>query len=268
MPNILDEIVAAKRLELAQQKLEIPFGELQDRAASRPRPLDLSAALTAGGIQLIAEVKKASPSRGLLRADFDPVDLADTYTGNGAAAVSVLTDPRFQGELDHIVQIKAAGASRQAPVLRKDFLFDPYQVYEARAAGADAILLIVAILTPQLLQELLGLSSSLGMSTLVEVHNETELQVALDAGAEIVGINNRDLRTFNTDLAVTEGLATQVPKGKIVVSESGISRPEHLRRLAGLGVSAVLVGEALLTSDDVAAKVRELSGQAVPSVGP
>ena len=268
MPNILDEIVAAKREELAAQKRTAPLDVLQGRIGSQPGPLDLSAALTACGIQLIAEVKKASPSRGLLRADFDPVELASTYTGNGAAAVSVLTDPRFQGELDHIVQIKAAGASRRAPVLRKDFLFDPYQVHEARAAGADAILLIVAILAPQQLQELLGLSSSLGMSTLVEVHNEEELQVALDAGAEIVGINNRDLRTFNTDLAVTEGLATQVPKGKIVVSESGISRPEHLRRLAGLGVSAVLVGEALLTSDDVAAKVRELSGQAVPSVGP
>ncbi len=268
MPNILDEIVAAKREELVVQKRTAPLGVLQDRMASLPRPLDLGRALSSGGIPLIAEVKKASPSRGLLRADFDPVDLADTYTANGAAAVSVLTDPRFQGELDHIVQIKAAGASRQAPVLRKDFLFDPYQVYEARAAGADAILLIVAILTPQLLQELLGLSSSLGMYTLVEVHNEAELQVALDAGAEIVGINNRDLRTFNTDLAVTEGLATQVPKGKIIVSESGIHHPEDLRRLAGLGISAVLVGEALVTSVDVAAKVRELAGQAIPSVGP
>ena len=268
MPNILDEIVAAKRLELNHQKEEVPLGVLQDCVASQPKPLDLEGALSSGGIQLIAEVKKASPSRGLLRADFDPVDLAGTYTRNGAAAVSVLTDPRFQGELDHIVRIKAAGASRQAPVLRKDFLFDPYQVYEARAAGADAILLIVAILTPQLLQELLGLSSGLGMRSLVEVHNEEELQVALDAGAEIVGINNRDLRTFKTDLAVTERLATQVPEGKIVVSESGIHRPEDLRRLVGLGVNAVLVGEALVTSVDVAAKVRELSGQAIPSVGP
>ena len=268
MSNILDEIVAAKREELVIQKRAAPLGVLQDRMTSLPRPLDLGRALSSGGIQLIAEVKKASPSRGLLRADFDPVDLAGTYTSNGAAAVSVLTDLRFQGELDHIVKIKAAGASHQAPVLRKDFLFEPYQVYESRAAGADAILLIVAILTPQLLQELLGLSSSLGMRSLVEVHNAEELQVALDAGAEIVGINNRDLRTFNTDLAVTEQLATQVPKGKILVSESGISRPEHLRRLAGLGVSAVLVGEALLTAEDVAAKVRELSGQAIPSVGP
>jgi indole-3-glycerol phosphate synthase len=268
MPNILDEIVAAKREELALQKQAVPREALAELIASRPRPLELPAALSAGGVRLIAEVKKASPSRGLLCPDFDPVELAGVYSGNGASAISVLTDPRFQGELDHIVQIKRAGASRSAPVLRKDFIFDPYQVYEARASGADAILLIVAILLPGQLQEYLGLAATLGMGCLVEVHDTEELQVALDAGAGIIGINNRDLRTFTTDLAVTEGLAPLVPGGKVIVSESGIHRPEHLRRLGDLGVDAVLVGEALVTSPDVAEKVRELAAQAIPSVGP
>ena len=209
-------------------------------------------------------MKKASPSRGLLCPDFDPVRLADTYTGHGAAAVSVLTDPRFQGELEHIAQIKQAGASRQAPVLRKDFIFDPYQVYEARSVGADALLLIVAILTGEQLLELLTLSRGLGLQCLVEVHDEPELDRALDAGAEIIGINNRDLRTFQTDLSITMNLAPHLPQGKILVSESGINSQDHLRQLAAIGVNAVLVGEALVTSPDVSAKVRELCGQAVP----
>ena len=168
-----------------------------------------------GGIRLIAEVKKASPSRGLLSPDFDPVRLAGTYVANGAAAVSCLTDPRFQGELAHLSAIKKSGASGGAPVLRKDFIFDPYQVYEARAAGADAILLIVAIL------ELCAAPgtcwrppTSLGMQCLVEVHDEGELETAVDSGAGIIGINNRDLHTFTTDLAVTVRLAPLVPKGK------------------------------------------------------
>ena len=268
MPSILDQIVAAKREELALQKKSVSLETLQDQIASQPRPLNLSGALMGGGTRLIAEVKKASPSRGLLLPDFDPVRLAGIYAGNGAAAISVLTDPRFQGELDHLVQIKATGASQRAPVLRKDFMFEPYQVYEARASGADALLLIVAILSPQQLKELLDLSQELWMQCLVEVHDEGELQVALDAGAEVIGINNRDLRDFTTDLVVTDRLAPLVPRGKIIVSESGISNREHLQRLSRARVHGVLVGEALVTAPDIAEKVRELSGQAIPSVGP
>jgi len=265
MVSILEDIVAAKRQELARQKGLVPLVVLQRRIASQPLPLDLAGALSVGGVQLMAEVKKASPSRGLLCADFDPVRLAGIYAANGAAAISVLTDPRFQGELDHLTRIKAAGASQNAPVLRKDFIFDPYQVYEARAAGADALLLIVAILSPHQLSELLTLSLQLEMQCLVEVHNEEEIQRALEAGAEIIGINNRDLRTFATDLAVTQRLAPLVPKGKVLVSESGISTPEHVRRLGQLGVNAVLVGEALVTAPDVAVRVRELSGYSLAS---
>jgi indole-3-glycerol phosphate synthase len=268
MPSILNDIVTAKRRELKLQKAAVPLEALRDRARTQPRPLNLSGALLGGGVRLIAEVKRASPSRGLLCPDFDPVRLANVYASNGAAAISVLTDLRFQGELDHLVQIKKSGASRRAPVLRKDFIFDPYQVYEARAAGADAILLIVAILGHEQLKELLHLSLELWMQCLVEVHDEEELRLALDAGAEIVGINNRDLHTFATDLAVTERLAHLVPRGKILVSESGISTREHLQKLSRLRVNGVLVGEALVTAPDVAEKVRELTGQAVPSGNP
>ncbi len=268
MPSILDKIVAAKREELAEAKRIAPLAEVQRAAADRPRPLDLAAALTGNGIRLIAEVKKASPSRGLLSPDFDPIRLARTYVDNGAAAVSCLTDPRFQGELAHLSAIKQSGASVSAPVLRKDFIFDPYQVHEARAAGADAILLIVAILEPTLLQELLHTARSLDMQCLVEVHDEAELETAVDAGAEIIGINNRDLHTFTTDLAVSQRLAPQVPCNRVIVSESGIFTPNDFDLLAPVGVNAVLVGEAIVTAPDIAAKVRELSGQPEPASQP
>ena len=260
VPSILDKIVAAKREELADAKQAAPLADLQRPVAEQPRPLSLSHALSEGGIRLIAEVKKASPSRGLLSPDFDPVRLAGTYVANGAAAVSCLTDPRFQGELAHLSAIKQSGASGSAPVLRKDFIFDPYQVYEARAAGADGILLIVAILDPSQLGELLELAHSLGMECLVETHDEGELETAVEASAEIIGINNRDLHTFTTDLAVTGRLAPMVPDGKVVVSESGIFTRDDLDLLARANVNAVLVGEALVTAPDIGAKVRELSG--------
>ena len=264
MPSILDKIVAAKREELADAKRAAPLADVQRAAAEQPRPLNLSGALL-GGIRLIAEVKKASPSRGLLSPDFDPVRLAETYVANGAAAVSCLTDPRFQGELAHLSAIKQTGASGRAPVIRKDFIFDPYQVYEARAAGADGILLIVAILEPALLKELLEITQSLWMQCLVEIHDEQELETVVEAGAEIIGINNRDLHTFTTDLAVTQRLAPQVPRGKVIVSESGIFTRDDLRLLNLVRVNAVLVGEAIVTAPDVAAKVRELSGQPEPA---
>ena len=268
MPSILDKIVAAKREELADAQRAAPLAAVQRMAMEQPRPLSLSAALSGDGIRLIAEVKKASPSRGLLSPDFDPVRLAGTYIANGAAAVSCLTDPRFQGELAHLSAIKQSGASGSAPVLRKDFLFDPYQVYEARAARADGILLIVAILDPALLKELLQIAQSLSMQCLVEVHDESELETAVEADAEIIGINNRDLHTFTTDLAVSQRIAPLVPGDRVVVSESGIFTPDDLRLLSAFRVNAVLVGEAIVTNPDVAAKVRELSGQGRPHPNP
>ena len=193
--------------------------------------------------------------------------LARTYADNGAAAVSCLTDPRFQGEPAHLTAIKESGAAGRLPLLRKDFIFDPYQVYETRAMGADGLLLIAAVLSPELLKRLLETAQSLWLQCLVEVHTEGELQTALDAGAEIIGINNRDLHTFATDLAVTERLAPQVPRGKVVVSESGIFTRDDLRRLNRVRVNAALVGEALVTAPDTAAKVRELTGQRHPPAG-
>ncbi|MBI2936294.1 MAG: indole-3-glycerol phosphate synthase TrpC, partial [Chloroflexi bacterium] len=206
------------------------------------------------------EVKKASPSKGLLRADFDPVRLATTYAEHGAAAISVLTDVHFEGALEHLQAVKEALQPRGVPVLRKDFTIDSYQVYEARAYGADALLLIVAILSQQELERLLDLARSLWLQCLVEVHNEEELQRAISAGAEVIGINNRDLRTFHTDLGVAEWLAPRVPKGKVIVGESGISSWSDVVRLHRSGVQAILVGEALVTSRDIAAKMAELLG--------
>ena len=268
MPSILDKIVTSKREELAEAQRAASLAAVQQAAAQQPRPISLADALSGDVIRLIAEVKKASPSRGLLSPDFDPVRLAGTYVANGAAAVSCLTDPRFQGELAHLSAIKQTGASGRAPVLRKDFIFDPYQVYEARAAGADGILLIVAILDPALLKELLETAQSLCMQCLVEVHDEGELETAVEAGAEIIGINNRDLHTFTTDLAVTQRLAPLVPRDKVMVSESGIFTRDDLRLLDSVRVNAVLVGEALVTAPDVGAKVRELSGQREPAAQP
>jgi indole-3-glycerol phosphate synthase len=265
MPNILDEIVAAKRIELADSKKQISVAELESAAADQPRPLNLSGALLGGGVRLIAEVKKASPSRGLLMPDFDHLKLAETYAANGAAAISCLTDLRFQGELSFLQQIKETGASQRAPVIRKDFLFDPYQVVETRAAGADAMLFIVAILEPAQLKELLDAAQAHWMQCLVEVHDEAELETAVDVGAEIIGINNRDLRTFSTDLSVTERIAPLVPRGKQIVSESGIFTRDHLRQMNKVRVNAVLVGEALVAAPDVGEKVRELTGQKAPS---
>ena len=269
MPSILEKIVAHKRTELAAAQAAMPLPALQDRIAARPPARDFAAALdgarhgadaNAGvGISLIAEVKKASPSKGLLRADFDPVQLAGVYADNGAAAISVITDGHFMGAPAHLTAVKESGASGNAPVLRKDFIFDPYQVYESRAIGADTFLLIVDILAPAQLAELIGVGRALGMTPLVETHDADEIATAVAAGAKVIGINNRNLHTFVTDLAVTETLAPLIPSDRVIVSESGISTPSDLARLAPYGVNAVLVGEALVTADDTAAKVRSLA---------
>ena len=265
-PDILRKIVDVKRIEVERLKTEMPLAALRELISARQPALDFSKALLgdttdpARKLKIIAEVKKASPSKGLLRADFDPVELAVTYVENGAAAISVLTEAdHFQGSIKYLDAVQRVAYPSDVPVLRKEFIFDEYQVYEARAYGADALLLIVAMLTQSCLRQLLGLSSSLGMQCLVEVHDESELDVALEAGAAVVGINNRDLRTFDTDLAVTEQLAILVPSDKITVSESGINSPHHIRRVREAGANAVLIGEALVTASDVGAKLRELA---------
>ena len=209
--SILSQIVAKKREELAAAQAATPLSALQERIAAHPPALDFAAALRSDGISLIAEVKKASPSKGLLRADFQPTELAATYADNGAAAISVITDGHFLGDPAHLTAVKESGASANAPVLRKDFLFDPYQVHEARAIGADTYLLIVDILSPSQLSELIDLGKSLGMTPLVETHDADEIATAVAAGAQVIGINNRDLHTFVTDLATTERLAALIP---------------------------------------------------------
>ena len=259
MATILEKIVTAKKGEVEEQKRRISQAELESRVKDIGLPLNLSGALLGDRVRLIAEVKKASPSRGLLAENFDPKALARAYVDNGAAAISVLTDPRFLGTLDDLEEVSQVAGAKRKPVIRKDFIFDPYQVYEARSRGADGLLLIAAILSPSHLAEMLSVCQELWMQALVEVHDEGELEAAVDAGAEIIGINNRNLHTFETHLSVTENLAGRVPRGKIIVSESGIFTAGHVSMLQGLGVNAVLVGEALVTAKDTAAKVRELA---------
>ena len=255
---ILERIVARSLLELEARKRSQPLAELQEAALGQPAALDFSSALRGDRIQLIAEVKKASPSRGVIRSDFDPVEIARTYAGNGASAISVLTEAGyFQGSLDYLRDIRNT-LGNSLPLLRKDFICDPYQVYESRAYGADSLLLIVAILDPERLEELLGLSHQLNMSCLVEVHNETELETALKSGARIIGLNNRDLRTLAVDMAVTEHLRPLIPPDRVVVSESGIRSRSDMEKLERWGVDAALVGESLMSAPDIAVKMKEL----------
>ena len=258
-PDILKEIVAVKRREVERLKVETPVPDLEARIERRNPPLNFGGALMGASVRIIAEVKKASPAKGLLRAGFDPVDLATAYVENGAAAISVLTNSgHFQGSIEHLAAVHSVANPKGVPVLRKEFIFDPYQVHEARAYGADAILLIVAMLTPQDLAELAAVARRYWMQCLVEVHDEEELRIALDAGAEIVGVNNRDLRTFETSLDVTERLAPLVPPGKVVVGESGIDSREDVDRLGRAGAHAALIGEALVVADDPGSRLREL----------
>jgi len=258
-PDILKRIVEVKRREVERLKVEVPISELQRRIESQGHPLNMAGALMGDSVRIIAEMKKASPTRGVLRPDFDAVELATAYADNGAAAVSVLTNAdHFQGSIEHLAAAHGVLRPRGIPVLRKEFIFDDYQVFEARAHGADAILLIVGMLSSERLAELMDLAQRFWLQCLVEVHDEEELKVALDAGAEIVGINNRDLRTFKTDLAVTERLARLIPAGGIIVSESGIHGREDIRCVREAGAHAVLIGEALVTAGDPGAKLREL----------
>jgi indole-3-glycerol phosphate synthase len=256
--SILDDILRHKRQEVASLKRRQPRAALEAMCKDLAAPRDFEWALrpVSGAVRLIAEVKKASPSRGVLAADLDPVALASTYARHGADAISVLTDAKyFQGSLEILRQIRA---TVDVPLLRKDFTIDEYQLWEARAAGADAVLLIVAILPPPLLRDLAAAAKGLGLAALVECHTEAELDVALGAGSRIIGINNRDLGTFETRIETTLALLPRIPPGPIVVSESGFFAGADVRRVVDAGAHAVLVGEGLVRADDVAAKLREL----------
>jgi len=253
----LDKIVDQKLEELEQRQKIVPLPELEAAIKEKPLPLNLAAALRGDSLRLIAEVKRASPSAGVLRSDLDPVKLASTYARCRAAAISVLTESHyFGGSGEDLVAIRRQLPN--IPLLRKDFILKPYQIYESRAWGADALLLIVAILDDSKLKELLSLSHELGMQCLVEVHNEDELKRALACDVKIIGINNRNLDTMVVDINVTKKLRPLIPPDRLVVSESGIKGRSEIQRLREWGVNAVLVGEALVTASDVAAKIKEL----------
>lgn len=261
-PDILRRILERKREELTKAAEAEPLRTLAERAAEADAPRDFRAALeeriAAGRSGVIAEVKKASPSKGVLRADYDPAAIGRSYADGGAAALSVLTDREFfQGEPAHLQTARAASG---LPVLRKDFTIDPYQVYEARAMGADCILLIVAALGDAALREMHDLAAHLGMDALVEVHDGEELERALAIGADLIGINNRDLRTFETTLDITLNLRERVPDDVLLVTESGIHTREHIATLREAGVHAFLVGEAFMTAPDPGTKLAELFG--------
>lgn len=259
MTTILDKIVAAKRLELDEKRRHTPEAALEQRLADAPPTHDFRAALEApGGVQVIAEVKKASPSAGVIRADFDPVAIARAYARHGAACISVLTDePYFQGRLEYLSAIRAAVSP---PLLRKDFILDRYQLLEARLFGADAVLLIAEVLPGEALPALLRDASRLGLQALVELYDADHLPRVLDSGAGLIGINNRDLRSFVTRLDHTLELAPHVPRDRCLVSESGIRSREDVLRLQAAGVRAVLVGETLMAAPDVGGKLDELRG--------
>ncbi len=256
---ILDDIIAHKCEEVAAAKRARPLAEVREQAKAAPAARDLRSALRLKGISLIAEVKRASPSRGAILPDVDAVELAALYEQCGARAISVLTDAKFfQGSLADLTAVRQHVA---VPVLRKEFIIDEYQIYEARAALADAILLIVRCLTDQQLADYLKRAKSLGMHALVEAHNEAEIARAVSARAHIIGINNRDLDTLEVDLNTSLELKRRVPGGHVLVSESGIQSRTQVKALEDGGVDGILVGESLMTSNDIEAKIGELLGR-------
>jgi indole-3-glycerol phosphate synthase len=260
MSDILERILAKKREEVEAARAALPLSQLEAKARGAPPVRDFVAAIrtriSAGRPAVIAEIKKASPSKGLLREDFDPAAIARSYEQGGAACLSVLTDREyFQGSAEHLAQARAACA---LPVLRKDFVVEPWQVFESRAMGADCILLIAAALAPQDMRGLEAAARSLGMAVLVEVHDGAELESALTLKTPLVGINNRDLRTFETRLETTLDLLGRVPAGRVVITESGISDPSHVERLRGAAVHGFLVGEAFMRSRDPGEALRVL----------
>ncbi|KXS44819.1 MAG: indole-3-glycerol phosphate synthase [Candidatus Frackibacter sp. T328-2] len=254
----LKRIVKNTREEVKKRKEEVSLKELTKQLRPLDEIQDFKRSLLEEELGLIAEIKKASPSKGLIRENFNPVEIAKVYTQQNVAAISVLTDERFfQGSLEYLRSVREV---TDLPLLRKEFIIDPYQIYEAQAYGADAVLLIVNILSKGELVELLALTKELGLDALVEVHTTEELGVAQDAGAEIIGVNNRDLKTFNTDLKQTLKLKTFLPKDKIIVSESGISTRKDIEILTKAGVDGVLIGEAIMRSNNLEGKINELMG--------
>lgn len=255
---ILDDIIAYKRTELAETKRRVPLAEIRSRAKDAGAVRGFEKALTGNDIRLIAEAKKASPSKGVICEDFDPVKIAQSYEGSGAACISVLTETKyFQGSLDYLGLIRKAV---KIPLLRKDFIIDEYQIFEARAAGADAFLLISACLEKAQMTDFLGIAAELDLDVLVESHTHKELDKALSAGATLVGINNRDLRTFTVSLDTTLAMLKDIPDDRIVVSESGIITRDDVEKLHRAGVDAILVGESLMREKDIGKKVKELLG--------
>ena len=257
MTTVLDKIVAKKREEIAAAKATRPESEIAAQLCDAPPVRSFFDALSADGpIKLIAEVKKASPSKGIIREDFHPVQIATTYAESGATCISVLTDEHFfQGHLDYLRAIREVV---DVPLLRKDFILDSYQLVEARAAGADAVLLIAECLDDCNLRKLHNEAIDLGMTPLVEFYEPANLERVVEAGATLIGINNRDLRTFETDLQHTIGLRRQIEQDRIVVGESGIHTPEDVKLLSDAGVDAILVGESLMAKSDIAAAVKSL----------
>jgi indole-3-glycerol phosphate synthase len=263
--TILDEIMTFHRENLPKVMRAVPLENVRAFAMTAPPPNDFDAALRKPGVSLIAECKKASPSKGLLVSKYNPVFLARAYVQGGARAISVLTDGRhFQGSLEHLRDVRQSVGSQKIPVLRKDFIFHPYQVYEARAAGADAILLIAAVLGETDLRDLLSLTHQLGMNALVEVHTEAELTKALSVGPRIIGVNNRNLQTFEVDFANTARLRQLIPEGVAVVAESGLKTAVDVRAMRDMGVDAILVGETLVKSKDLVATVKSLVAAGSP----